>query len=309
MKNINVYDNKGEFNYTIEVNDDINFIEGRVSKGNKGYYKGLGCPYKGHYLAPNEIPNERQTIIKKSDIFYMGDLVFDVRYQNIFGIIEQKYQPQFSDYIGSCGVKELSIIENSLEFIKSSVEVIKSFKHGSDQYYFLLNYRCDRKSYLQNGNHTQLYSLLEYMITNHWNFIWDKNSITDVSYNGLVTDVADIFYSEDIKHKIGTIYSILYSLSINKKKFNKFLKYCDLFHENRMSYIINTIKLLKQFGYTLPISTEIVTLDTYHDIVKNYLIEGKNCGDCSYVEMGNNIRNEYRKMIESQIKINNQIHS
>jgi hypothetical protein len=76
-----------------------------------------------------------------------------------------------------------------------------------------------------------------------------------------------------------------------------------------MSYIINTIKLLKQFGYTLPISTEIVTLDTYHDIVKNYLIEGKNCGDCSYVEMGNNIRNEYRKMIESQIKINNQIHS
>lgn len=303
---VNVYDKEGRVVYQIAIDDVIEHVDGRVSKGNKGYYKGVGIRYYGHFLEPNGYPNHYQKIIRKSDVFYMGDKVFDNRYSGLTGIFQEKYQPQFQDFIGTCGVKELSIIENSLEFERSSVEVLKSTRHDviNNQYYFLLDYKCKRKSYLRCGTHSKLSELLEYMIDKDWNFIWDKNSITDVSYDGMVTDVADLFVSKQFTHKLGTIYSVLISLSANKKKFNKFLSYYGLFHKDHSSYLYNSLCILKKLGVEIPVSLTEFNLDMYHEVVGKYLIKGKNCGDCSLPELGDKIREQYRVIFNEHMKQN-----
>ena len=134
------------------------------------------------------------------------------------------------------------------------------------------------------------------MISENWNFIWDKNSISDVSYNGLVTDVADIFKSSELKHKLGTVYSILYSLHHNhRSKFTDFIKLAGLRHTHHMDFVLNSIKIINKFGCNTDILNIGNDKDVYVNTVKHYLIEGKNCGDCSFVGLGDQIRETYRK--------------
>lgn len=300
MKQFLVYDKEGALIDQVDLKDSCSFISGRVWKGNKGFYKGIGCPYSGHNLDPFKSLSSTQKLIRSSDVFYMGDFVSDSKFEGKTGVFQIKYQPQFEDFVGSCGVKELSILEHSEYFEKSSVEVLKSvcYDKENSQYFFILNYKCNRVSFLERGSNKKLYELLEYMISNHWNFIWDKNSITDVSYNGLVTDVADIFGSKELKHKIGTVYSILYSLcNANKKRYVNFLKLCGMSHGHQMDFVLNSIRLLNKFNIDTQEVMKYNETDTYVNIVKNYLIEGKNCGDCSFVGLGEEIRQTYRRTV------------
>ena len=50
MTNINVYGKTGKVENTITIDDELTYVDGRVSKGNKCYYKGAGLPYTGHYI-------------------------------------------------------------------------------------------------------------------------------------------------------------------------------------------------------------------------------------------------------------------
>jgi hypothetical protein len=304
MYTVNVYDNQGNIVNQLAVNDELHFVGGRISFGDKCYYKGLGLPYKSHFI--KQYDSSEYDLIEKTDIFYLGSEVSKKCFQGKFGIFQEKYQPQFEDYIGSCGVKELDIIGNSVECERSSVRVLKSHRYDKEnsQYYFELDYKCNRISYIQSGEAQSLYELLEYMMIQNWNFIWDKNTITDISYNGLITDVGDIFQSNQLSAKLGTIYSVLYSLAHNdKEKFESFIQYCGLNHITPADFILNSLKLMVRFGIDISEIEKNTVKDTYINAVTHYLIVGKNCGDCSFVDLGNQIRDQYKENTRKQLNL------
>ncbi len=307
MTTVPIYDKDGKEVDKITIKDTIEPVNGRVSKGKKNYYKGLGVNYKCHVLPPLEPQTNMYgyRVLQNPNVFYMGPLVSKNCFEGKYGIFQEKYQPQFTDFIGSCGVKELSIIENSEEFAKSSVEVVKSVNYDkkNGQYYFVLNYKCDRIKYLEKGDPMQLYALLEYMIKEDWNFIWDKTSIEDISYNGMVSDVADIFKSSSLMNKMGTIYSVLYSLgNISLTKYVEFNRIHNLDHKNQMSYTFNAAKLLTRFGVdTRPLYVSKDEKKNFENMVLEYIINGRNCGDCCYIELGDKIRDQYITQTKKQL--------
>lgn len=304
MYSVNVYNAQGNVVNQLNIDDDIEFVDGRVSKGKTHYYKGVGLPYKSHFMK-NYVASEYD-LIEKTGIFYLGSEVSKKCFQNKFGIFQEKYQPQFEDYIGSCGVKELDIIGHSVECEKSSVRVLKSHQYDreNNQYYFELDYKCKRIGYIQSGEPSKLYELLEYMMKENWNFIWDKNTITDISYNGLITDVGDIFQSSQLSAKLGTIYSVLYSLYHNdKEKFESFIQLCGFEHVTVMDFVMNSLQLLYTFDIDISEIIKNSNRDTYINAVTNYLIVGKNCGDCSFIDLGNQIRDQYQQNVKMQLNL------
>lgn len=307
MTTVPIYNSVGQVVNALEIDDDLQHVNGRVSKGKKYYYKGAGAPYHGQFLSNEpQINTYGYDVVDFSDVFYMGPYARKWNFLNKSGIFQEKYQPQFTDFIGTCGVKELSIIENSEEFDLSSVVVIKAENYDveNQQYYFVLDYKCDRIKYLDRGEPESLILLLEYMIKNDWNFIWDKTSIEDISYNGLVSDVGDLFKSGGLGNKLGTVYSVLYSLGkLRPDKYQELLRECKLQHNNDMSYVYNAVVLLHNFGVDVSVLRSKDAIDNYKNAVLNYLITGRNCGDCCYVELGDRIREQYLSQTKRQLLV------
>jgi hypothetical protein len=310
MTDVSIWDINGIEVDKIHIDDTIIPVNGRVSKGKNSYYKGVGVVYTGHNLFPlkPETNIHGYSILHPSTVFYMGPHVSKRVYEGKVGIFREPYQPQFNDWIGSCGVKELSLIENSEDFELSSVEFLNVVNYDSDnqQYYFELDYLCNRKKYLDEGDPIKLRTLLDYMVVNNWNFIWDKTSITDISYDGRVSDIADLFQSKyGLHHKLGSVYSVLYSLgNIDHDKYLEFVKSNGMEHENSMYYVLNSIEILKQNGVDV---TELFPhsdqYDNYKHTVLNYLVTGKNCGDCCYLDVGEKIREAYAVRAKKQFGI------
>jgi len=304
MTSIPIYNTEGIVVNTINIDDNIiPPLEGRVSKGDKVYYKGLGVNYSQHHIDKKLFEPEVYDFVRKSDIFYLGYVVKRKNFIDKFGIFQETFQPMFTDHIGTCGVKELSIIENSLFFEKTSAEVIKSVRYDTEnnQYYFVMNYTCGRRRYVDEGDPIKLRELLDYTLSSNWNFIWDKNSITDISYNGLVTDVGELFISDSLENKLGSVYSVLYSLG--KHNFDLYLDFCrinGLVHINDKSYIYNSVDILNQSGVD---TTEMMAHDNpddnYKQIVLNYLLTGRNCGHCSLVDVGEQIKEAYINRVKA----------
>lgn len=308
MTEINVYGLNGEVVNVLCVDDVVEPpSKGRVSKGTKHYYKGFGVSYTQHHIAKRNFNNIDYDFINKSDIFYLGYKVQRKSFVGKFGIFQERFQPMFTDFIGTCGVKELSIIENSLFFERSSADIIKSVQHDTEnnQYYFILNYKCGRKRYLDCGNPVDLKALIDYTLQSDWNFIWDKDSITDISYNGLVTDVGELFVSKQLENKLGSVYSILYSLG--KQDFNKYIDLLDLYqlqHHDDKSYIFNSVDILKHNGYIIDSVYNDRNKD-YQHLILNYLVTGRNCGHCSLVNVGESIKQHYIEQAQSFFGIEN----
>lgn len=307
MTTVPIYNQYGEKTNVLEFKDNLQHVNGRVSKGDKYYYKGAGAPYHGQFLSNDPHLNiYGYNILSFSDVFYMGPYASKRCFEGKSGIFQEKYQPQFTDFIGSCGVKELSIIENSEEFELSSVDVIKAENYDKEnqQYYFVLEYTCSRIKYLNEGNPGELLYLLEYMIQNDWNFIWDKTSIEDISCDGFVSDVGDIFKSGNLGNKLGTVYSVLYSLGkLRSDKYSEFLRECELQHNNDMSYVYNAVVLLHKFGVDVSELTNKSPVENYKNAVLNYLVTGRNCGDCCYIELGDKIREQYLLQTKRQLSV------
>lgn len=293
---VSVFDSNGVVINMIFIDDDIEYVDGRVSKGSKYYYKGLGTKYQHHFVT-DLVDSRQYSNVVKSDVFYMGYEVTKIDFAGKFGIFQVPYQPFFTDFIGSCGAKELSIIENSFFFERSSVEVEKPVKYDdvNHQYYFKVFYHCGRRKYLNYGDPVQLTALISYMLATHWNFTWDKDTITDISYDGRVSDVADIFYSKELKAKFGTVYSVLYSLSRHRKQYYEFLA----------SMQIGTIDCINAAIDILAINkVDVEELFPFFDyqqnrkhIIQNYLINGRNCGDCCKATQGDEVRAGYMRQI------------
>lgn len=297
MTDISIHDQNGIKVNNLHINDSLEYVNGRVYRGSRHYYKGVGIPYYQHSIESKLFDSDFYEFIEDSGIFYLGYIVKKKAFQGKTGIFQEKYQPHFDDFIGSCGVTELEIINNSIEFERSSVEVIKSNQYDKEnnQYYFVLDYKCNRKGFLEGGNVIDLNELIYYMLTENWNFIWDKFSITDISYQGYVSDVGDLFQSNTLSSKLGTVYSILYSLAYSDPiKYEQFLNLNGLKHNNHQDFIINSLAIIKMCGIDI---SELLQFDNTNDLYKNavlnYLVIGKNCGDCCFAGFGEKIRQKY----------------
>lgn len=315
---IPIFNKSGNQVNSIHISDTIEYIDGRVCKGEKNYYKGIGVPYSRHYIHPDDM-NDEYEYIDRHSVFYMGNIVSKKCFKDKFGIFQERYQPHFTDWLGACGIKELNIFENLYDeggFEMNSIEILdrEVIDKDNEQYYLKVNYLDGRGNYLSNPQPKNLRILLDYMIQSDWNFPWDKNSITDISTKSKVSDVADIFKSKELKHKIGSIYSVLYSLyHSDKKEYHKFCDVNGLQHMNQMSFVFNTISLLVFNKVDISEITFKNPVESYKHIVLNYLIDGKNCGFCgvgsckgrkdSNQSYGEEIRDEYVRMTRQQLKV------
>lgn len=315
---VNIYDKFGNVVNSIEVNDSIEYIDGRVYKGDKSYYKGIGVPYQFHHIHPDDMTDEYK-YITTSDVFYIGNRVSKKSFVGKTGIFKEKYQTHFTDWIGACGIKELNIFENLYDeggFEMTAIEVLgyEVIDDECEQYYLKVDYPGGRENYLTNPNSKELRSLIDYMIENDWNFPWDKNCISDINAKSKVTDVADIFKSTELSHKIGTVYSILYSLYQNDKDaYFNFCKINSLMHSGNISFILNTLIILYYNKVDVSGLYKNTPIDTYKNVIYNYLITGKNCGFCgvgsckgrkdSNQLYGEEIRQEYIKMAQLELNI------
>ena len=189
-KNINetvipIYSVNGDFVNELVIKEKLKYISGRVSKGKQHYYKGVGMPYSHHYKRDiSNLSSNEYNFLGHTNIFYLGYGVENKSWKNKFGIFQERYQPFFPDYIGGCGIKERAITPNSTAFKKSSVDILDVILYDKEnqQYYFKMDYRCNRKNYIKdNGSPEKLCELIEYMIDNDWNFLWDKNSINHIT--------------------------------------------------------------------------------------------------------------------------------
>lgn len=316
--NINVYDRNGMVTNSIELSDTIEYVDGRVSKGTNCYYKGLGIPYQFHHIQPSDMTDE-YNFINACDVFYIGNLVSKKSFIGKYGIFQEKYQTHFTDWIGACGVKELNIFENLYDegsFEMSAIDVLEyqTIDENEQQYYLKVDYPKGRSNYLTNPNSKKLRNLLDYMIQNDWNFPWDKNSISDINSESKVTDVADLFKSSDISHKIGTVYSVLHSLQ--KSSNNEYLDFCksnSLIPSNKIGFMINILIILQQNNIDVKFLYDKTPIETYKKLVLEYLVVGKNCGFCgvgsckrrldSNQSYGEEIKNEYIRRATLELNI------
>ncbi len=306
-KNINetvipIYSVNGDFVNELVINEKLKYISGRVSKGKQHYYKGVGMPYSHHYKRDiSNLSSNEYNFLGHTNIFYLGYGVENKSWKNKFGIFQERYQPFFPDYIGGCGIKERAITPNSTAFKKSSVDILDVILYDKEnqQYYFKMDYRCNRKNYIKdNGSPEKLCELIEYMIDNDWNFLWDKNSINDITPEGLVSDVADLFISDELEHQFGSVYSVFYSLHKScQKSYEEFLKYMGLKHTDKKSFVFNTIKILDDNGIdTKPLTIHDNDNANYVHSIMYYLLNGKNCAYCScdmFLAEGELVKKDY----------------
>lgn len=308
---IPIYDNKGNQINSLLINDDLTFIGGRVSKGKNCYYKGTGTYYTGHILFDNNPKLSEYFVVGKSDIFYYGYHVQNINNLDKFGIIQERYQPQFTDFIGSCGVKETFLIENSKNCARSSVEVLDMVKYDeeNDQYYFKINYLCERKKYIENnGDPYDLTDLLNYIVKDGWNFPWDKQAINDITADGRISDVADLFRSNEVSHLLGSVYSVMYSLGkLSPVLYQDLLRVNNLIHQSDMSYIFNSLWFLEKNGIDVSIMLPHKrAYDNYQYLILNYLLEGRNCGYCGMgpnKNFGDSVKHQYIEMTKKSFGI------
>ena len=206
IKQVKVFDRQMNCLACVDLPERVVWVSGRSGIGESGkWYKGIGTLYRGH-LAWSVKDGDR--IVGRSDVVYGG---WSVRYDlwfGKFGIFTERMQWYFSDWIGGAGKKESRVVENSVAFKKSAVKVVDVIDVLGEHKVYVLEITggkgvcCDGKKVAE---------LLKVMLEDDWNFAWDKGAVRDINAVGLVTDVADLFRSSDVKHKFGTVYAVLYS--------------------------------------------------------------------------------------------------
>ena len=300
MTVVPVFDATGKAVDSLEFDVSLTHVVGRTSKSENGqFYKGVGAFYKGHA----SLKDTSQA--KPSHIFYYGNNCFNSNWEGKFGIFQQRYQPFFSDFIGACGQKELKIIENSSSFKQSAVSVDDCVEWDSinKQMFFILNYVSERQNFLNGGDVRLLVTLIHEMLNDDWNFPWDKASIRDINTKGFVTDVADMFKSSDIKHKFGTVYSILYSLhTLSISLYTELLTYLGLKYVGQMDIPFVCLFLLGMNKTIVEPKTIFKSRqDFYIHLIANVLLRGRNCASVENVSDGDSVMLGYIDRFRLQV--------
>lgn len=169
------------------------------------YYKGCGIVYRKHMVNQQE---NNMRILGHSGIIYEKYVVSYTNLVGRFGIFAFPHQPIFSDWEGTCGKKELKLLENQKQFEMSAIQEITAviptgIKDSNIYAYRLKNVKAEPMDIIK---------LIEYVLTENFNTAWDKNLWADIFCYQYVRDVADWFRSSDACHKLGTIFALLNSL-------------------------------------------------------------------------------------------------
>lgn len=169
------------------------------------YYKGAGIIYQGHYV--NE-PDKHMIRLSQNPVVYQRYTVaYPCLYQK-YGIFTFCHQPVFTDYEGGCGPKERNLLYMQEKFARSAIEeivdVIDVPLEGHSIYAFRLKQ--------MQGSYKDTIALMEYILCEDFNSVWDKNLWADIMCCGYVRDLADWFVSDEPAHKLGTIYALLHSV-------------------------------------------------------------------------------------------------
>ena len=306
MKEVTIYNDKGEIDSTVPLPEEVEFINNRCWKGASGvYYKGAGVPYTvygdgelfWHASFDKEIPRVHIPRVSnkdgKHDAPYYGWTIRKPEFVDKTGIFMERYSPQFNECIGACGPRERALEINWDRFEYSGVEFLDKFQSVPDpwdNYIYKLNYYNKRVKWSEGQNINALIELLEYMIKEDWNVPWDIDVIGDVDINGLYTDVADIWKStpENLKFKFGTVYTFVYGLlnmygiQLSSQLVNKIIAK----GKNR-SFVYNDLEdvpfavhnILSTWGYDIPLPSASRE-DQYHHMILNVLMEGSTCARC-----------------------------
>lgn len=202
-----IYDIKGNVISEVRLPEKIMAIPAkRTGIAESGlYYKGSGVVYQKHLV--NEI-NADVKLLGKSGIIYEK---YIVTYPNLigkYGIFEFRHQPMFDDMEGACGTKEKKIIENAGKFELSAIDEVVNVIDTGIMNSSIYVYKLKKV----NASPDDITELIEYVLTNNYNTAWDKNLWSDIYCYKYVRDVADWFESDEVNHKIGTIYALLNSL-------------------------------------------------------------------------------------------------
>jgi len=151
----------------------------------------------------------------------------------------------------------------------------------------------------------KILKLLEVMLSDGWNFPWDKGVIRDVNGEGLVTDVADLFGSDDVKHKFGTIYSVLYSMAMLLPDVAKEFERSFGVSLELKELPFSCLKVMKKLGCDV---SEIYdgevkwSWDRYKDLVLNVLMEGVNCAGLEFPEYGEEVKKWYKRKFLEEVE-------
>lgn len=289
MKLIPIYTQSGHVDSYIELTDNVTHVSGRTSRSGNVFFKGVGSTYSGHSsLFHTEGAEEHP-------VFYYGYKIQNPDWLGKYGIFMDKFQPYFSDWIGTCGQKELNIITNSRLFLKSAVEVLDCIEYDETyhQMYFKLLYKTKREPFLDN--YRGLLDLLVYMTHSGWNFPWDKASINDINNSGNVTDVADMFKSNQLIHIFGTVYSVLYSLhQINRSAFQGLTSIIGVGQECIQDIPGLCARFLNRTGFSIP-------EEPYCHLVGNILLRGRNCAGVEDITMGAKVMTQYLDRFLAQL--------
>lgn len=169
------------------------------------FYKGAGIIYRGNYANTTD---DKMIIVSQNASEYQKYYIVHPKVFHKFGIFTFPHQPVFSDCEGGCGKKEknLLLMQKKFEYsaIKEIVNVIDVPVHEHSIYAYRL------KSI--QGSYKDTIQFIEYILSENFCSAWDKNLWDDIMGYGYLRDMADWFESNELKHKLGTIYGLLKSL-------------------------------------------------------------------------------------------------
>ena len=293
MREVFIYNKEGDIVDTLILPEEVDFVSGRTSKSTSCFYKGVGAKYKCHaYL--NTKPYK---VLGKNPVFYYGYDVQNPKWIGKFGIFREKFQPFFSDFIGTCGPKEESLLFKSANFSFSAVEVLDQVKYDleNNQSYYKLKYTSPRDQFIDDGATIDFINLMDCMLHEGWNFPWDKTAVRDINKLGKVTDVADIFFSHDPVHKFGTVYSVLFStFKLAPLMYTKLTSQMGIKSVTIESVPFITFFILNKLGFDLPMREDVLDKQgLYVHLIGNILLRGRNCASVEDVSLGDSIMVDY----------------
>lgn len=205
-----VYDRNGRKLYEVKLPEKVMPLPyKRTAIAESGvYYKGCGIVYRKHMVNQQE---SNMRILEHSRIIYEKYVVSYINLAGRFGIFTFPHQPIFSDMEGTCGKKELKLLENQRQFELSAIQEITAviptgIKDSNVYAYRLKSVKAEPMDII---------NLIEYILTENFNTAWDKNLWADIFCYQYVRDVADWFPSSSACHKLGTIFALLNSLYHN----------------------------------------------------------------------------------------------
>lgn len=281
----------------VELSERVYWVKGRSGVGESGlWYKGIGTLYKCHIV--KDVNGYR--VIGQA--VYGGWVVQYIPWVNRFGIFQERNQWYFNEWIGGAGKREVKIVKNAKEFPLSAVKVVDVISVMDEHNVYVMEMR-GRKGVCRDVE--KVLKLLEVMLGEGWNFPWDKGAVRDINEEGLVTDVADLFKSDDVKHKFGTVYAMLYSMrQLVPEVAGEFEREMGVSLELK-ELPFSCLKVMKRLGHDV---SEVYddkvkwSWDGYRDLVLNVLMEGVNCAGLEFPEFGEEVKKWYKRKFLEEIE-------